>query len=45
MFDCSHLPKLPELLESPDVELRISAGDTIALLYELAREMDEVSLV
>ena len=39
---CSHLNKLPELLESSDVEMRIAAGDTIALLYELMRQHDEV---
>ncbi|XP_071817642.1 interferon-related developmental regulator 2-like [Apostichopus japonicus] len=37
----SHLPKLPQLLESDDVNLRIVAGETIALFYELAREEDE----
>ena len=36
-----HLSRLSDLLESPDVELRIVAGETIALLYELAREEDE----
>lgn len=37
----SHLTKFSELLESGDVELRISAGEAIALMYELARETDE----
>ncbi|KAJ8047890.1 Interferon-related developmental regulator 1 [Holothuria leucospilota] len=37
----SHLPKLPQLLESDDVNLRIVAGEAIALFYELAREEDE----
>lgn len=36
-----HLKRLPELLESSDVELRIAAGEAIAILYELAREYDE----
>ncbi|OPL29755.1 hypothetical protein AM593_05310, partial [Mytilus galloprovincialis] len=36
-----HLSRLSDLLESADVELRIVAGETIALLYELAREEDE----
>lgn len=36
-----HLSRLSDLLESPDVELRIVAGETIALLYELAREDNE----
>lgn len=37
----THLPKLAELLTSADVELRIAAGETMALLYELARSHDE----
>lgn len=37
-----HLPKLAELLTSADVELRIAAGETMALLYELARSHNEV---
>uniref|UniRef100_A0A8C2XS45 Interferon-related developmental regulator 1 n=1 Tax=Cyclopterus lumpus TaxID=8103 RepID=A0A8C2XS45_CYCLU len=37
---CEHLPKLPRLLESEDVNMRIAAGETIALLFELARDMD-----
>lgn len=41
---CRHLPKLPRLLESEDVNMRIAAGETIALLFELARDMDSVSL-
>lgn len=40
-----HLPKLPRLLESEDVNMRIAAGETIALLFELARDMDCVSLL
>lgn len=40
---CRHLPKLPRLLESEDVNMRIAAGETIALLFELARDMDSVS--
>lgn len=40
--DFRHLEHLPDLLHSADVELRIEAGETIALLYELAREDDEV---
>ena len=42
LFD-SHLPRLPDLLESDDVNLRIVAGEAIAMFYELAREDDEVS--
>uniref|UniRef100_A0A7N6FBQ5 Interferon-related developmental regulator 1 n=1 Tax=Anabas testudineus TaxID=64144 RepID=A0A7N6FBQ5_ANATE len=37
---CKHLPKLPRLLESEDVNMRIAAGETIALLFELARDVD-----
>lgn len=40
---CRHLPKLQMLLESDDVNMRIAAGETIALLFELARDMDAVS--
>ncbi|XP_061187861.1 interferon-related developmental regulator 1-like [Saccostrea echinata] len=36
-----HIDHLPDLLHSSDVELRIEAGETLALLYELAREEDE----
>uniref|UniRef100_A0AAV2IWH2 Interferon-related developmental regulator 1 n=1 Tax=Knipowitschia caucasica TaxID=637954 RepID=A0AAV2IWH2_KNICA len=35
-----HVHKLPGLLESDDVNMRIAAGETIALLFELARDMD-----
>ncbi|XP_018602557.1 interferon-related developmental regulator 1 [Scleropages formosus] len=35
-----HLPKLPSLLECDDVNMRIAAGETIALLFELARDLD-----
>ncbi|KAJ8262263.1 hypothetical protein GJAV_G00164450 [Gymnothorax javanicus] len=35
-----HLPRLPSLLESEDVNMRIAAGETIALLFELARDLD-----
>ncbi|KAK6314982.1 interferon-related developmental regulator 1 [Coregonus clupeaformis] len=35
-----HLPKLPRLLENDDVNMRIAAGETIALLFELARDKD-----
>lgn len=37
----SYLSKIIGLLESPDVELRIVAGETIALMYELQRGIDE----
>jgi len=36
----THLPKLPGILESSHVDLRIAAGESVALLYELAREKD-----
>uniref|UniRef100_A0AAQ6AL41 Interferon-related developmental regulator 1 n=1 Tax=Amphiprion ocellaris TaxID=80972 RepID=A0AAQ6AL41_AMPOC len=38
--DILHLSKLQRLLESDDVNMRIAAGETIALLFELARDMD-----
>ncbi|XP_054707038.1 interferon-related developmental regulator 2-like [Uloborus diversus] len=34
----THLRKLPQLLESVDVDLRIAAGETLAIFYELARQ-------
>lgn len=35
-----HLHKLPSLLSCEDVNMRIAAGETMALLFELARESD-----
>ncbi|XP_040850453.1 interferon-related developmental regulator 2 isoform X2 [Ochotona curzoniae] len=35
------LPRLPQLLSSENVNLRIAAGETIALLFELARDLEE----
>ncbi|KAM4721950.1 interferon-related developmental regulator 2 [Rhinophrynus dorsalis] len=37
----SHLPRLPELLSSENVSLRIAAGESLALLYELGRDLEE----
>ncbi|XP_025060142.1 interferon-related developmental regulator 2 isoform X4 [Alligator sinensis] len=37
----NHLLKLPLMLSSDNVNLRITAGETIALLFELARDMEE----
>lgn len=37
----THLPRLQELLESPDLELRIAAGEVIAIMYEGARDYDQ----
>ena len=31
------------LLQSSDVDLRVVAGETLALMYEMARDEDEVS--
>lgn len=42
-IDFRHIEHLPDLLHSSDVELRIEAGETLALLYELAREENEVN--
>ncbi|XP_077585614.1 interferon-related developmental regulator 2 isoform X2 [Stigmatopora nigra] len=36
-----HLPKLQASLQSSDVDYRITVGETIALLVELGREIDE----
>ncbi|CAF93360.1 unnamed protein product, partial [Tetraodon nigroviridis] len=36
-----HLPKLQECLQSNDVNYRIAVGETIALLVELGRDVDE----
>uniref|UniRef100_A0A671YRF4 Interferon-related developmental regulator 2 n=1 Tax=Sparus aurata TaxID=8175 RepID=A0A671YRF4_SPAAU len=36
-----HLPKLQACLESSDVNYRITVGETIALLVELGRDIDE----
>ncbi|KAG8577608.1 hypothetical protein GDO81_010232 [Engystomops pustulosus] len=35
-----HIHKLPRLLSCDDVNMRIAAGETLALLFELAREAD-----
>jgi len=40
---CRQLNKLTDLLRNSDVDVRISAGEAIALLYELARADDEVN--
>uniref|UniRef100_A0A7N4NNA7 Interferon related developmental regulator 2 n=1 Tax=Sarcophilus harrisii TaxID=9305 RepID=A0A7N4NNA7_SARHA len=37
----SQLPLLPQLLSSDSVHLRIAAGETIALLFELGRDLEE----
>ncbi|XP_046335157.1 interferon-related developmental regulator 1-like isoform X1 [Haliotis rufescens] len=37
----SHLDRMTGLLRSSDVDLRITAGEAIALMYELSREGDE----
>ncbi|NXW08131.1 IFRD1 regulator, partial [Fregetta grallaria] len=39
-----HLHKLPSLLSCDDLNMRIAAGETLALLFELARETDAVTL-
>lgn len=39
-----HLHKLPSMLSCDDVNMRIAAGETLALLFELARETDAVSI-
>ncbi|XP_063797471.1 interferon-related developmental regulator 2 isoform X2 [Pseudophryne corroboree] len=37
----SHLPSLSGVLSSESLGLRIAAGESLALLYELARDLDE----
>ncbi|GFS21855.1 interferon-related developmental regulator 1-like [Elysia marginata] len=37
----NHLGPLQDLLRSSDVDLRMTAGEAVALLYELARDNDE----
>ncbi|XP_059166701.1 LOW QUALITY PROTEIN: interferon-related developmental regulator 2-like [Physella acuta] len=37
----NHLGSLQDLLKNSDVDLRITAGEAIALLYELARDSEE----
>lgn len=37
----THLRKLPQLLESLDVDLRIAAGESLAVFYELGRQCRE----
>lgn len=36
-----HIRRLVQLLDSTDVDLRIGAGEAIALIYEGARQFDE----
>ncbi|XP_066500936.1 interferon-related developmental regulator 2 isoform X2 [Hoplias malabaricus] len=36
-----HLPRLQACLDSNDVNFRIAVGETIALLYELGRDIDQ----
>lgn len=40
VFSCRPLEKIAELLESQHLEVRLAAGETIALIYELGREED-----
>ncbi|XP_077487842.1 interferon-related developmental regulator 1 isoform X1 [Amblyomma americanum] len=37
----SSMGRLQELLESPDLDLRIAAGEVIAIIYEVARDYDD----
>lgn len=41
VLQCSKFRRIPELLQSSDLELRISAGEAIATFYEMARSNDE----
>lgn len=40
----SNLPRIQELLTSNDLDLRMTAGEIIALVYELASEINRVLL-
>ncbi|KAB1275915.1 Interferon-related developmental regulator 1 [Camelus dromedarius] len=40
IFTKSHFHKLPSLLSSDDVNMRIAAGESLALLFELARGIE-----
>jgi hypothetical protein len=43
VFVFSYAPeKIPGLIESSDADLRNQAGETIAVLYEIAREINSV---
>lgn len=43
MDDFSYLPtKIPGLIESNDADLRNQAGETLAVLYEIARDINSV---
>lgn len=37
----SSLDRLRELLESPHLEVRLSAGEALAVIFELGRDLDE----
>ncbi|CAH2312549.1 interferon-related developmental regulator 2 [Pelobates cultripes] len=37
----SHLPRLPGMLSSENVNLRIASGESLALLYEMGRDIEE----
>jgi hypothetical protein len=45
-FIFSYAPeKIPGLIESNDADLRNQAGETIAVLYEIAREINSVCII
>ncbi len=44
IFYCSDLPVIKGFLESDSVDVRVAAGECIALLFELARDLKEVSI-
>ncbi len=39
------LEKIPGLMESNDADLRNQAGEAIAVLYEIAREINSVCII
>ena len=42
LFVVRYLQRLPDILACQDIDLRIAAGETIALFYELGRSDNEV---
>jgi hypothetical protein len=43
IYSFSYAPeKIPGLIESSDSDLRNQAGETVAVLYEIAREINSV---
>lgn len=41
LFRCSSLNRIRELLQSPHLDVRISAGEALAVIFELGRDYSE----